>query len=159
MAVNVQTNTASIAIHSQGAIPAITFNPKSAVCHLTKGFQSAEKVSSAWHATGQVDVSLGRGDTLSGWQFGFVQFQKILTASYFYVGKTSSHGSISLLVSKQPAMTNQFALDSHPGQVPYTVRQPRFTHSPPRITAPTRDHPLNKAGAVLKNKKTGQQKQ
>jgi hypothetical protein len=154
MSVTVQVNTASININSGGAIPAIAFNPKNSVCHLTKGFSNSNKVASAWDATGEVSISLGRGDTLSGWQFGFIQFQKILNAAYYYVGRVPSHGSISLLVSKVPAMTNHFALDSHPNQEPYTVAQPRFKHVAPKITAPTRDHPLNKAGASITNKKT-----
>lgn len=154
MAVTVLDDTASITTNSAGAVPTITFNPKNAVCHLSKGFQNASKVASAWDATGTVNVSMGRGDTLAGWQFGFIQFQKILTAAYYYVGKFSNHGSISLLLSKPPAMTNQFSLDSHDGQVPYTVAQPRFKHNAPQISAPTRDHPLNKAGATLVNKTT-----
>jgi hypothetical protein len=155
MAVVIQEKTAKVTIVSGDAVPSIDLQKDRVVCHLTKGFAGADSVARAWRATGTVNLSVGPGDSLTNWQFGFIQFQKILNAGYFYAGKLSTHGSISLNIAAPPAMPRTLTLDSHDGQIPWTVAQPRFTRQGSAITTSTGDHPLNKAGTTLENKTTG----
>jgi hypothetical protein len=154
MAVVVHANTAQVTINSQGAHPDMKVEPQRMICHLTKGFGGVGSVGRAWTATGTVQVSVGPGDSLGLFQFGFVQFQEILDASFFYAGKHPSHGSVIFKVAEPPAMARKLALDSHDNQLPWTVVQPRFTRQGSLVTAKTGDHPLNKAEPKVRNRTT-----
>jgi hypothetical protein len=127
---------------------------KNVVCHLTHNFNNPDSVATAFTATGKVNIALGPSDKLIGWEFGFVQFQKVNNIGFFYAGKKSSDGSISINVHKAPAMTQTLALDSNDTYSPWTKPGPRFTHKAPKITCVTGDHPLTKVGRELVNQTT-----
>lgn len=154
MAVTVHARTAAITLVGQNAKPGIDIKSEKVVCHLTNGYRREDSVSRAFQAVGSVRITLGPGDSLSGWQFGFLQFQKTNFAGYFYAGKAPSHGSVSILISEPPAMPQKLALDSNDNYSPWTVPQPRFEHFPPEINAGTGDHPLNRAATKVVNKIT-----
>ncbi len=152
--IKVQAATAAVTVASSNAKPAVHVADKNIVCHLTHNFNNPDSVAMAFTATGAVNLTMGPGDKLIGWEFGFVQFQKVNTISFFYAGKKRSEGSISVNVHKAPAMTQMLALDSKDNYSPWTKPGPRFTHKAPKISTLTGDHPLTKVGRELLNKTT-----
>jgi hypothetical protein len=129
-------------------------NPERAVCHLVPGYSNADAVSAAFHRHGHVKVSAGPNDKLAQWQFGFVQFQKVLFAGYYYAGKRRSEGSVSVLVHTQ--MPGGWILDSKIAYQPWT-RPPIQHYSGGTIDAETGDHPMSRVGLKLTNAKTNRE--
>src|SRR5262249_47942951 len=85
-----------------GVKPAISLNPKERFYHLTTGFHRPHwsgdpmEISDAWTAEGRVRVSVGPGDKLDDWKFGFLQLVRVNKLSAFYVGRTRKDGSTGL---------------------------------------------------------------
>src|SRR5215813_1525109 len=129
MSVNIDANSADIDLVTQNAKPAVAIRSSVVICHLTKGFDpsSANGVTgAAFDALGHVKVALGPGDDLSKFQFGFIQLSRVNNIGFFYAGKTSSEGSISIQAHVPPALAKAIWLDSDDAFTPWTKGQPRF---------------------------------
>jgi hypothetical protein len=84
-----------------GAQPALTPTPAKIFMHMRKGFKLGAdldnpEVEPAWKVKGRVKVSVGPGDTLKDWKFGFLQVVKWTKWSMRYSGRTRKDGSTIL---------------------------------------------------------------
>src|SRR5262249_189376 len=102
MAIVVDEASAEIKFDWKGVKPAIDANREERFCHLTKGFHLPRtsfdplKISDAWTAEGQVRVSVGAGDKLDDWKFGFLQLVRVNKLMVFFAGRTRKDGSTAL---------------------------------------------------------------
>ena len=164
MAVSVDAKSATLTLSTANARPDVAVRATSVVCHLTQGFDANEHFDPtkpnvsrlAWTCTGKVRVSKGAGETLTGWEFGFIQFQKVNSISMFYAGKTASAGAIVIQAHEPPIMPQKTALDSFVGFSPWTKASPRFKATGNEIEYGTGDHPMLAAGFSRKNRTTNQ---
>ena len=164
MAVAVDAKSASITLAKDKAQPDVAVRSGGIVCHLTNGFDPNEQFDPtkpnrsrlAWSATGKLKLTKAAADSLTGWEFGFIQFQKVNAISFFYAGKTASAGSIIIHAHEPPLLPQKTALDSFVGFSPWTKNTPRFKATGNDIECETGDHPMMAAGFSRKNRKTNQ---
>jgi hypothetical protein len=125
--------------------------------HLTKGFSVVNDTAVMAHAWSAVATLNWDSQSTGGAEFGFIQFQENVGAGFDYVGATPADGSVRLLVTEPPAMTQKLALDSRDkaGCKPFTLGQPgRSDFNHPVVTIHTGDHPAVKVPKVLGNAAT-----
>ena len=165
MAVTINPALASITVDHSGAVPDVSIQANRVVCHLTQGFTTNEvfdptrpnKSALAWKGTGKLKVAKGPADNLDLWDFGFVQFQKVNSFSFFFAGKTVSAGAISILAHEAPAMPQKTLLDSISAITPWTKSRPRFNRNGLDVECATGDHPMVASALSLVNRQTNQQ--
>lgn len=152
MSVNINAASARIDVSAQQAIPGVDIRSKSVLFHLTKGLIPGGGISGqAFTADGRVKVAVGSGDTLNGFDFGFIQLSRVNFFGIFYAGRIRSEGSIGILVHVPPALPNALLLDSDANFTPFTAPQPRFQFSAGEVKSTTGDHPANFVGRELRN--------
>ena len=165
MAITINPGTASITLNHSGAVPDVSIQTNRVVCHLTQGFSANEvfdptrpnKSALAWTGAGKMKITKGPADKLDLWDFGFVQFQKVNSFSFFFAGKTASAGAISILAHEPPAMPHKTLLDSVSAFSPWTKGTPRFKRNGLDVECGTGDHPMVASALSLVNRLTNQQ--
>ena len=159
MAISVNASSAKITFHNQQAKPAVDIkDPSPLIAHLTNNYTSKTQIAQAFTADGVVNISKSSGDSLTGWQFGFIQFQRINKLEFYYAGAQVDHGSVGIFPANGSAMSSLVTLDSNPGMIPWTEPQtkPRYKDAGGKITAETGDHPLLRLPWNITNDKTKQ---
>jgi len=141
----VVASSAGIDIAAGGAIPTAT--PKfttqgdAIVVNLTHGYSnSLNQMGFAFEFFGHVNVTLGPGDNLAGFKFGFVQFIRDNFTGVFYAGRKSSEGSIGILL--HPAVTQAYFLDVlNPASKPFNLPT-KFELNDGEVDCKMGDHPF-----------------
>jgi len=130
------------------------------ICHMTEGFDSAKfpiEQRDAFTANAQVPVRLTGGDTIDGWDYGFVQFARANACRVFYVGPTRANGRVTVQVHIPPALASAVHLDqTSSASVPW-FSTPMLAYLPPMISARWGDHPAVRIPATLRNSTTNSQ--
>jgi hypothetical protein len=162
-AVSVDAGSVTIEMHTEGVRPGFFLEQNLdgfMFCHLTQNFIPAFALNSgpAWKAIARFKVNLAKGDTLAGWEFGFIQFLKQITLEITYVDPYVPAGLISGKLGQDWTMGQKFILDTLPAISPWTTAggsRMRFTFTPPDlITCIASDHPMLKPMLVVKNSQT-----
>lgn len=159
MAISVDASSATIKFHNQQVKPTVDIkDSRVLVGNLTNNYVSKNQVAQAFTADGIVNISKSGGSSLSGWQFGFIQFQRINKLEIYYAGAQSNHGAVGLFPAKGSAMSALVTLDSNPQMIPWTEPQskPRYKESGGKVEAETGDHPMIMLPHSITNSATSQ---
>jgi hypothetical protein len=155
MTVRIDAASAAIDVNVAGAKADVTAGKRIVAFHLTQGFDIADvedagnQPREALSATGRVRLARAPGESLSGWQFGFVQLAKMHAGAAFYAGRIASEGGIA--VNFKNAMPSALLLDSIAGRSPFTAAPPTFDVVNEVVTCPMADHPALKVPQKLRN--------
>jgi len=156
MAIRFDTSRLTIALNDAKAKPDVFINSTIGhiICHLTEGFDETSFPSNqgdAFTAAAHLPLIMAPGDTISGWDFGFVQFVRTNFCRIFYAGKTRSEGSIAVSVHVPPALARPVALDGFSSATVPWFRNPMVSFIPPNANAGWGDHPGLKVQLKLRN--------
>jgi hypothetical protein len=107
MAIRFDTSRLTIAITAPNVKPDVFINSTvgHVICHLTQGFNESSFPTGqgdAFTAAAHMPLIMAPTDTLSGWDFGFVQFAWANLCRIFYAGGRRSEGSIGVAVHVPP---------------------------------------------------------
>lgn len=141
----VVASSAGIDIADGGAVPTAT--PKATtqgdamVANLTRGYSnSLNLIGFAFDFIGHVNVTLGAGDSLAGFKFGFVQFIRDNFTGVFSAGRKKSEGSIGILL--HPVVTQSYFLDVlKPASKPFNLPV-KFDLNDDEVSCKMGDHPF-----------------
>lgn len=141
----VVASSAGIDVVAGGAIPTatpkVTTQGNAIVANLTRGYNNILKqMGFAFDFIGHVKVTLGQGDTLTGFKFGFVQFIRDNFTGVFYAGRKTSEGSIGMLL--HPVVTQAYFLDVlNPASMPFNLPV-KFNLNDDEVDCKMGDHPF-----------------
>jgi hypothetical protein len=144
-AVRLALNSADIDDASGDAVPTVALNQGSdrdhAVFNLTRGYnRDLSRIEWAFEFIGHVDTTLGPGDSLADWRFGFVQFVRQNFLGLYYAGRKDREGSVQVLV--HPVITQSYFVDIQSGSrwPPFMITpSSRFEHG--EVNSHMGDHP------------------
>ena len=120
MSIDIDMQSARIAVDPQGAALAFVAGNKFAAIHLTQGFTSADDpnlvndVRKAFlfsaAVTIHVDTMQEANDVLIGnWTFNFLQVAKDNQLDFLWEGRTKFEGEVEMIVRAGPVCLNSFA--------------------------------------------------
>jgi hypothetical protein len=173
MAITVNAASATIDnFDKDKALPAIDVNPVGANSrkpvvntHLTNNFRSGvdDDRAAAWRALGTVGVAVGPNDQkeLAGWDFGFLQFQKVNVVNLFFAGRSRSEGGLQLQAHVPPALATKVGRDSptndfnQPWMGSNTSGDKTVQMARGVAVVGVGDHPQLRTQAIFTNVKTG----
>jgi hypothetical protein len=128
MSLIIDPRSIAIDVSADSAKPAVFLgNSDVIVCHLTQGFDPTlidkpVPMGPALTAVGHARVT---GGDPKGHLFGFLQIARVDFAANFYAGRTPKEGTVGLVFSEPPALTQAVLLDADPGALPFAgVPQP-----------------------------------
>lgn len=153
---NIQAATATIAEDHSEAVPGVFIGAKEVIFHLTKGFSPTEQghdASPAITANAKVQVSFSSPADEAAFDFRILQFMKVENVSFFYAGRKTSDGSISINAHIPPALADPILLDNLPGKSPFASPE-SFQKDGPFARNNFHDHPQFKVGQTLVHKLT-----
>jgi hypothetical protein len=113
------------------------------IFHLTQGLNkfAPKQNGAAFRVDAGVNVSLGRGDSLAGFEFALLQFMRISNCSIFYAGRTRTEGSVGIQI--HAAMTNRdWSPDGNLAMPPWISETPFTRNKPPIAVNAMGDHPF-----------------
>jgi hypothetical protein len=159
MAIRFDTSRVTIAISAPNVKPDVFINSTvgHVICHLTQGFNETSFPTGqgdAFTAAAHMPLIMAPTDTLSGWDFGFVQFARANLCRIFYAGRRRSGGSIGVTVHVPPALPSQVALDGFSSASIPWFRDPMLSFARPIVNAGWGDHPGLKVQLKLRNSNT-----
>ncbi|MGB8473589.1 MAG: hypothetical protein WCE61_05820 [Candidatus Acidiferrum sp.] len=155
---NIQDSHLVLTVVDSGAKADVLINPVgNIICHLTQGFNSSTYPlgqGNAITAGAHLPVVPGPGESVSAWNFGFVQIGRIINPAFtgiFYAGRIRREGSITVNPSVPPGLASPILYDAtgSPPDPWFETPNPSFT--PPNINAGWGDHPSLKVPLKLRN--------
>lgn len=128
--IQIDFNSAKMAVDAQGAVPAVAVGRRWASVHLTRGFVSPDteptRNKPAFQITGEVDVLVDTqsevDDIVNGkWIFNFVQLCRVNLFETTWTGRTRNEGEISFIQSEPPAFpaNRRVSLDANSSSSPF----------------------------------------
>jgi hypothetical protein len=168
--------SAKILIDSSAAVPAISVNAvgrsgsrPTVNTHLTNNFSpgaispQGNTASPAWSAAAAVALTVSvRDPTISNWNFGFIQFQKIKQATAHFVGRDRVDGRFEIDAGIPPVLPRNVGRDcadrldlNRPWTRDGTAGSLSFNSATGLATGVTGDHPMMMLAATDRNNTTG----
>ena len=148
----------TLTVESGNARPDVFINPIGhVICHLTQGFSSATFPTgqgNAITAGAHVPVVPGPRESVSDWSFGFVQVARLEspgTQGFFYAGRMSSEGSMTVNPNVPPALASPVLYDAFGAPPDPWFDTPASSFIPPKVNAGWGDHPALKIPLRLRN--------
>lgn len=149
----------TLLVDSSKAKPDVFINPVGhIICHLTQGFVSSSfptGQSNAITAAAHVPVALGPNESVSAWNFGFVQIGRVNPgqsfSAIFYAGRMRSEGSITVNPNVPPALASPILYDATGSPPDPWFETPTGSFAASRINATWGDHPALKVPLKLRN--------
>jgi hypothetical protein len=159
MAVTIQDAQLKLMITDGDVKPDVYINPAGhIVCHLTKGFVAStfpKDQGDALTAVAHAPVSVGHGDNIDAWSFGFVQIARANFYGAFYAGRISREGSVGVLAHNPPALASPILLDgSGDPPDPFFQDPSRTSYLPPMLHTSWGDHPAVRIPLTMPNPTT-----
>lgn len=127
------------------------------ICHLTQGFDPIPYPggqSNAITAGAHVPVIPAKGESVAAWNFGFVQFGRIINpamSGIYYAGRVRSEGSITVNPNVPPALASPILYDAVGTPPDPWFDTPGSSYIPPKVNAGWGDHPSLKVPLKLRN--------
>jgi hypothetical protein len=128
-AITIDRNSAKLTIDRSAAVPNVSVGRVVAVCHLTKGFTSADANQNnngdAFTIEGQVNVFVdtkAEADLVSNnWTFNFIQVVQFNSWTFSHEGRRDSEGEVFTTIATPPALptSQKVGLDAPQRSLPF----------------------------------------
>jgi hypothetical protein len=133
-AITIDRNSATLTIDRSGAVAAVSVGRRVAVCHLTKGFTSADadqdNNGDAFTIAGQVNVFVdtkAEADLVRNkWTFNFIQVVQFNSFTFTHEGRRDSEGEVFTTIATPPALptSQKVGLDAPQKSLPFVKSIP-----------------------------------